>query len=122
MDKMQILRTYRTLFLLVLLTRLGMVWYVYPDVERIYNGDSHLYEQYAMSMLETGTYLADGYGTAGSDPFADMIRPPGLPVVIALVYGVFGVVVGPWVVSILSALMSLVACIPDAGVFTGCRV
>lgn len=105
---MKILRTYRYLFLLVLVSRLGMVWFTYPDVERIYNGDSHLYEQYAMSMLDTGSYLSDGYGTKSSDPFADMIRPPGLPVVVYLVYSVFGPVVGPWAVSVLSALMSLV--------------
>ena len=56
----------------------------------MFNGDSALYEQYALSMLETGEYLAPGYGSADTDPMADMIRPPGYPLLIAAVYAVFG--------------------------------
>jgi hypothetical protein len=92
------------LFLLVVVTRLAVAWYVYPDVSKLYNGDSSQYEQYALSMLETGEYLAPGYGSSDGDPFADMIRPPGFPVTIYLVYLVFGASSGPWAIIILAIL------------------
>lgn len=115
---------YKWIIAALLVTRLGMVIYVYPDVDRLYNGDSWLYEQYGLSLLETGEYLSPGYGKwigydrdgvsvsetlFGYDPFADMIRPPGLPAVIALVYGIFGSTTGLWVLSTLSALMSVLS-------------
>jgi hypothetical protein len=88
----------------VVVTRLAIAWYVYPDVSKLYNGDSSQYEQYALSMLETGEYLASGYGSSDRDPFADMIRPPGFPVTIYLVYLVFGVSAGPWAIIIFAIL------------------
>lgn len=114
---------YKWVIAALLVTRLGMVAYVYPDAGRLFNGDSWLYEQYGVSLLETGSYLAPGYGKwmgydsegnvvgetlFGYDPFADMIRPPGLPVVVAMVYGVFGMSAGVWVLSILTALLSVI--------------
>lgn len=79
------------LFALYLLTRLAIgLWALQNPEERMFNGDSALYEQYALSMLETGEYLAPGYGSADTDPWADMIRPPGYPLIIAAVYGVLG--------------------------------
>lgn len=81
---------------LVVFTRVALLAWVYPEAERLYNGDSWLYEQYALSMLDTGEYLAQGYGTRDTNRFADMIRPPGLPVLLAAVYGVVGAQWGPW--------------------------
>lgn len=104
---MRIITKYRWLFVCVLLSRLMIVAFVYPETHRLYNGDSALYEQYALSMLETGKYLSAGYGTYPADPFADMIRPPGLPVLLYVVYGVVGSDAGPWVTALLGALMSL---------------
>jgi hypothetical protein len=79
------------LFGLYLVSRLLMgLWALQDPETRMFNGDSALYEQYALSMLETGEYLAPGYGTADTDPMADMIRPPGYPLLIAAVYSVFG--------------------------------
>ncbi len=79
------------LFTLYLLSRLAIgLWALQNPEERMFNGDSALYEQYALSMLVTGEYLAPGYGSADTDPWADMIRPPGYPLIIAAVYGVLG--------------------------------
>ena len=102
-----IVLNYKWIFLAVFLTRLAMLVYVFPDTERIYNGDSSLYEQYALSLNETGEYLAPGYATIDSDPFADMIRPPGYPSVMWIIYAVFGSNWGPWMMAFLSGLMSL---------------
>ena len=102
-----ILLSYKWIFLAVLLTRLAMLGYVFPDVERIYNGDSALYEQYALSLTETGEYLAPGYATIDTDPFADMIRPPGYPSVMWIIYAIFGSNRGPWMMAFISGLMSL---------------
>ena len=84
-----------------------MLVYVFPESERIYNGDSALYEQYALSLLDTGEFLAPGYATIDSDPYADMIRPPGYPSVMWIIYAVFGSNWGPWMMAFLSGLMSL---------------
>ena len=79
------------LFGLYLVSRLLIgLWALQDPETRMVNGDSALYEQYALSMLETGEYLAPGYGSADTDPMADMIRPPGYPLLIAAVYSVFG--------------------------------
>lgn len=79
------------LFGLYLGTRLAIgLWALQDPETRMFNGDSALYEQYALSMMETGEYLAPGYGSADTDPMADMIRPPGYPLLIAAVYSVFG--------------------------------
>ncbi len=79
------------LFGLYLVSRLCIALWALQDPEtRMYNGDSALYEQIALSLLETGEYLAPGYGSADTDPMADMIRPPGYPLIIAAVYWVFG--------------------------------
>ena len=87
-----------------MLTRIILAILIYPDTTKLYNGDSALYEQYAFSMLETGHYLAPGYGSASVNPYADMIRPPGLPLVLASVYGVFGPNAGPWVMIAINTL------------------
>lgn len=79
------------LFALYLLSRLAIgVWALQNPSERMFNGDSALYERYALSMLETGEYLAPEYASTNTDPWADMIRPPGYPLLIAAVYGVLG--------------------------------
>ncbi len=83
--------TFNILFVAFLVSRLAIgIWALQNPEERMFNGDSGLYEQYALSMLETGEYLAPGYGSADTDPWADMIRPPGYPLIIAAVYGVLG--------------------------------
>lgn len=79
------------LFVLYVLSRVAIgIWALQNPEERMFNGDSALYEQYALSMLETGEYLAPGYGNSDTDPWADMIRPPGYPLLIAAMYGVLG--------------------------------
>jgi hypothetical protein len=79
------------LFGLYLVSRLAIsIWALQDPETRMFNGDSALYEQIALSLLETGEYLAPGYGSADTDPMADMIRPPGYPLLIAAVYSVFG--------------------------------
>lgn len=79
------------MFGLYLVSRLLIgIWALQDPESRMFNGDSALYEQYALSMMETGEYLAPGYGSADTDPMADMIRPPGYPLLIAAVYSVFG--------------------------------
>lgn len=79
------------LFGLYLVSRLLIgLWALQDPETRMFNGDSALYEQIALSMLETGEVLAPGYGSADTDPMADMIRPPGYPLLIAAVYAVFG--------------------------------
>lgn len=95
------------LLALVVITRLSVALYVYPDVDRLYNGDSAQYEQYAFSLMDTGKYLAEGYGTGNNDPYADMVRPPGLPVTMYLVYSVFGKDAGPWAMIGLSLFANL---------------
>jgi hypothetical protein len=81
--------TFNIFFVAFLLSRVAIgIWALQNPSERMFNGDSALYEQYALSMLETGEYLAPGY--AGTDPWADMIRPPGYPLLIAAVYAVLG--------------------------------
>src|SRR5690554_6730938 len=102
-----ILFPYKWLFLAVFITRLALLLYVFPDTQRIYNGDSALYEQYALSILKTGEYLAHGYASSDTDPFADMIRPPGYPGVMWTVYALFGQNAGPWMMAFLSGLMTL---------------
>ena len=92
------------LIAVVLASRLLLGLLVWPDTHRLYNGDSPLYEQYALSMLETGRYLSPGYGSADTNPFADMIRPPGYPLLLAAVYGVVGPAAGPWVLFGLNTL------------------
>ena len=109
---------YKHLLFTIILLRFLATWYVFPHTDRLYNGDSLLYEQYAISMLETGEYLSPGYGkwehlsdenagTISYDPFADMIRPPGLPMVLWMVYGLAGPDWGPWVFSVLNGLLSV---------------
>jgi hypothetical protein len=95
-------RPFLILALVVVVTRVGMLAYVYPQAERLYNGDSWLYEQYALSMLETGEYLGTGFGRVDENPFADMIRPPGLPVLLTVVYAVAGPEWGPWAMMVAS--------------------
>lgn len=97
-------RPFLWLALSVVVTRIILSLLIYPDATKLYNGDSALYEQYALSMLETGHYLAPGYGSASVNPHADMIRPPGLPLVLASVYGVFGANTGPWIMIAVNTL------------------
>jgi len=83
--------TFNIVFIAFLVSRLAIgVWALQDPETRMFNGDSALYEQIALSLLETGEYLAPGYGSADTDPMADMIRPPGYPLLIAAVYSVFG--------------------------------
>ena len=98
------MRPLMVLIAVVLVSRLLLALLVWPDTHRLYNGDSPLYEQYALSMLETGRYLSPGYGSADTNPFADMIRPPGYPLLLAAVYGVVGPAAGPWVLFGLNTL------------------
>jgi len=98
------MRPLMVLIAVVLASRLLLGLLVWPDTHRLYNGDSPLYEQYALSMLETGRYLSPGYGSADTNPFADMIRPPGYPLLLAAVYGVMGPAAGPWVLFGLNTL------------------
>ncbi|MCH8496017.1 MAG: hypothetical protein LAT57_10370, partial [Balneolales bacterium] len=97
-------RAFLWLALSVVVTRIILAVLIYPDTAKLYNGDSALYEHYALSMLETGHYLAPGYGSASVNPHADMIRPPGLPLVLASVYGIFGADAGPWIMIAVNTL------------------
>ena len=79
---------YITIFLLVFIIgiRLCLIFYLYPDKERIYNGDSAHYEGLALKFLKNGSYE---YPPAGR--FSDMIRPPAYPVLIMLTYLIAGI-------------------------------
>jgi hypothetical protein len=114
----ELMYKYKHLLLTIILLRFLATWFVFPHTERLYNGDSKIYEDYAISMIETGEYLSPGYGKwahlSGSDPmgevydpFADMIRPPGLPFVLWGVYSIVGPTWGPWVFSLLNGLLSI---------------
>lgn len=114
----ELMHKYKHLLFTIILLRFMATWFVFPHLDRVYNGDSWLYEQYAISMMETGEYLSPGYGkwehltdenagTMSFDPFADMIRPPGLPLVLWGIYEITGPVWGPWVFSVLNGLISV---------------
>lgn len=114
----ELMHKYKHLLFTIILLRFMATWFVFPHTDRLYNGDSWLYEQYAISMMDTGEYLSPGYGkwehltddnatNVSFDPFADMIRPPGLPLVLWGVYEITGPVWGPWVFSVLNGLLSV---------------
>lgn len=114
----ELMHKYKHLLFTIILLRFLVTWIVFPHSDRLYNGDSWLYEQYAISMMETGEYLSPGYGkwehltdenasSVSFDPFADMIRPPGLPLVLWGIYEITGPVWGPWVFSVLNGLLSV---------------
>jgi hypothetical protein len=114
----ELMHKYKHLLLTIILLRFLATWFVFPHADRLYNGDSWLYEQYAVSMMETGEYLSPGYGkwehltdenaaNVSFDPFADMIRPPGLPLVLWAIYEIVGPAWGPWMFSVLNGLLSV---------------
>ena len=114
----ELIHKYKHLLFTIILLRFMATSFVFPDTDRLYNGDSWLYEQYAISMMETGEYLSPGYGKwehltdentgiVSFDPFADMIRPPGLPLVLWVIYEITGPVWGPWVFSVFNGLLSV---------------
>jgi hypothetical protein len=114
----ELMHKYKHLLFTIILLRFLSTWFVFPYADRLYNGDSWLYEQYAISMMETGEYLAPGYGKwehltgddpagVSFDPFADMIRPPGLPLVLWGIYEIVGPNLGPWVFSVFNGLLSV---------------
>lgn len=98
------------LAVVLVVSRVLLAVIVWPDTQRLYNGDSWLYEQHALSMLETGSWLAPGYGNIDANPFADMIRPPGYPLLLTAVYALAGNEAAPWVMFALNtmALFALV--------------
>lgn len=92
------------LAVVLVVTRLALAAVVWPDTQRLYNGDSWLYEQIALSLLETGKWLGSGFGGIDTNPFADMIRPPGYPLVLAAVYGLSSQEAAPWILFFLNTV------------------
>lgn len=92
------------LAVVLVVTRLALAAVVWPDTQRLYNGDSWLYEQIALSLLETGKWLGSGFGGIDTNPFADMIRPPGYPLLLAAVYGLSSQEAAPWILFFLNTL------------------
>ncbi len=80
----------RRALILFLLLRVAVGAWALGEPLRLFNGDSALYFETARPALAETT-LADlpGRGTQGSpdDPWRDMIRPPGYPIVIGLLGG-----------------------------------
>ena len=65
----------------ILLTRIALFLWIHQDPSRLFNGDSAHYEGLALSLLTSGTYQYAPY-----EPYSDLIRPPGYPLLIAAVY------------------------------------
>ncbi len=84
---MSFLRDRRHILLLsfIVLTRVALIAYVYPDRAKMFNGDSDLYDGLAVNLVEEGRYYFDPY-----EPRSDLIRTPGFPLFIAANYLVFG--------------------------------
>lgn len=79
----------------IIVTRLVLLIWVYPDKDKMLDGDSPHYEGLAISLIQEGRYYY-----APDEPYSDMIRPPGYPLFIAVNYLIFGlqnyVVVAFW--------------------------
>ncbi len=93
---------------LVFLTRISVLIYVYPDTDRLYITDSFLYVEHAVSMMETGEYLAPRFGSTDRNPYADMIRPPGFPVTLYFFYSLFGETWAPWIHALAGVMLNSV--------------
>ncbi|MBC8043391.1 MAG: glycosyltransferase family 39 protein [Rhizobacter sp.] len=74
-------RTDMWMLALAFALRCLLLVYVYPNRERMFNGDSYLYDGLAVHLLDTGDYR---YPPA--DPYSDLVRPPAYPALIAFTY------------------------------------
>ena len=80
------IRDFIILFFLALLLRTTLFFIIQPykNIDKLISSDAEGYNKIAIGLIE-------GRGYAPDDPFLSMIRTPGYPAIIALIYFIFGV-------------------------------
>lgn len=76
---------------LILVSRLILLFMVYPEKQKMFNVDSFVYERLATEFIQNGVYQCPGLEDKFMAAHSDMIRPPGYPAFLIANYWLFGI-------------------------------